>query len=57
MDPDTALDAIRNAATDYEAAETVDEENDAATRLIEHVRALDDWLCSRGFLPRDWSRP
>ena len=59
MDPDAALEEARQAADDYQDAESYGAGEEAASRLIESFRALDVWLTNGGFLPEAWagSRP
>lgn len=50
MDPNETLRIIRQ---ELESAESDAHEVDV-DRLVEHVRALDEWLSSGGFLPKAW---
>lgn len=56
MDPDEALTEIRDCIAEMEEwpSGSVPPAVDA---LIEHVKALDEWLSNRGFVPSAWSYP
>lgn len=54
MDPDEALAELRRLAHDY-TEDQVDDEHEAALRLIELFQALDQWVCNGGFLPAEWT--
>jgi hypothetical protein len=49
MDPNAALHAIR-----VEVASHLEHGDGDVDELVEHFRALDEWLASGGFKPRDW---
>jgi len=49
MDPNATLEKIR-ALLD----ELVEGQSDEVDALVEHVGALDLWLCKGGFLPKAW---
>jgi hypothetical protein len=56
MDPNVALANIREAVEEFEG---LSEDNfvDAlrqADTIVEHFKALDEWLKRDGFLPTDW---
>ena len=51
MDPNANLDEQRRIINRALASEIGDAE---ALRLAELARALDEWISSGGFLPRDW---
>lgn len=56
MDPDVALDDIREAVAEFEE---LSEDNfvDAlrlADKIVERFRGLDEWIAKGGFLPKDW---
>jgi hypothetical protein len=56
MDPDVALDDIREAVAEFEE---LSEDNfvDAlrlADTIVDRFKGLDDWLSRDGFLPADW---
>jgi hypothetical protein len=53
MDPNTTLDEITRILDRCDANMSPNNEEDAR-RLAELVDALDEWLRSGGFLPRDW---
>jgi hypothetical protein len=58
MDPDVALDDIREAIAEFEE---LSEDNfvDAlrlADKIVETFTGLDEWLSKSGFLPADWQR-
>ena len=55
MDPNAALAAIRQAIDQLEH-ETLDRDDEipALYAVVEHFRALDEWLQRGGFLPEAW---
>jgi hypothetical protein len=56
MSPDEALDAARQAATDYECATSMSQESDAAERLLHAFRVLDATLVHDSLnRPAAWS--
>jgi hypothetical protein len=59
MDPDTCLAGIRDRIHDitarFDTGALWSESAEDIALLIEHVEALDDWLCRGGFLPREWN--
>ena len=58
MSPDEALDAARQAATDYECATSMSQESDAAERLLHAFRVLDATLVhNRDDRPSAWNMP
>lgn len=58
MDPDKCLEELRNDCYYLEYATGVATWVDQADymKVVEKVRALDEWLSSGGFLPKDWSK-
>jgi hypothetical protein len=59
MDPNAALDTIREAATNLRAQLDSDDPSSSAIEqeagwLAEHFEALDGWLLKGGFLPDEW---
>lgn len=70
MDPNAALTEVRTSLAVVEAliadAEVWEEDaryalgddgKDAVEALVEHVRALDEWLSKGGFSPAAWTAP
>lgn len=55
MDPNAALEALRDALTDVETYEP-QEALDRLVRVSELFDGLDNWLCANGALPNDWIR-
>lgn len=53
MDPDRALRNIRIAVRIL-AGEDGDLDSNLIQTLMDDVAAMDEWLCSGGFLPTDW---
>ncbi len=53
MDPNKCLEELRDDCSYLEYAAWVDED---ILKVVEKVRALDEWLSSGGFLPKDWSK-
>ena len=58
MDPNTTLAEIRRLTDSALNAWDTDphKRNANLQRLAELTQALDEWIASGGFLPRDWSR-
>lgn len=56
MDPNKALDTIRENIAAYYATDDAEMVNDAAARVIEAIEGLDSWIVSDGFLPNSWDR-
>ena len=56
MDPNEALEQIRQALVQYYQATTNEEAAEAGGALAGHVGALDRWLSRGGFLPQAWDR-
>jgi hypothetical protein len=57
MDPDEALKQIREVVSKIrndETARTLDAYAELET-ITDAFEALDDWLSSGGFLPKDWA--
>jgi hypothetical protein len=58
MDPNAALNAIREAITEFNKPDTESEEYlGAVDDLIDNFNALDEWLGKGGFLPTAWHQP
>lgn len=59
MDPDKALDEIRRlleSAVKHESNDTLHLVPGVIAELQESFQALDEWLQTGGFLPKDWKR-
>lgn len=58
MDPNAAYRNLMQAVSDYEdnRGDAEGPEIDAADEMRDAVRALDDWLSKKGFLPQPWQR-
>ena len=59
MDPDAALEELRRALDDADAADAAGDRDtamDCYSRAAELIRALDAWLSRGGFQPADWRR-
>ena len=57
MDPDAALEQIRECLAEYRTAEDRDDPEavtEALARLAEITEGLDAWISKGGFLPRAW---
>jgi hypothetical protein len=58
MDPDVALEMIRQLANDLDVALTAGDPPAIiaaeTAELVEHVQNLDEWLSTGGFLPFAW---
>ena len=57
MDPNLALERARSLIEDIDLA--IDNDvplDDLANQLVDVFTGLDDWLCKKGFLPKDWAR-
>jgi hypothetical protein len=58
MDPNAALEAIRDLQAQWREKQYIDGAEDAALNILEkmsgHVAALDEWLTRGGFLPEAW---
>ncbi len=55
MDPNATLQTIRTLVAEIPFLNSRDEYSDAAHGLAEHVKALDEWITSGGYLPIDWA--
>lgn len=51
MDPNATLHAIR----EFCRAIAPEEDSDDVLNLIEHVKALDEWLSRGGAMPDEWN--
>lgn len=49
MDPQATLDELRRIALEH-----LESDDSDLARMAELVEALDGWLSTGGFLPRDW---
>jgi hypothetical protein len=56
MDPNQALTDARAACEHWTNGERGDYDLDAFDKLVTAFEALDQWLSSGGFLPRDWEK-
>ena len=60
MDPKEALKKLRELAKLAIAVRDGNEPEynlpDIATEMAEYFQALDEWIMSGGFLPKDWTR-
>ena len=57
MDPNEALNDLRDGIDAYEASEPgTDAYERAHTTVVSAARALDEWLSRGGFLQTDWER-
>ena len=54
MDPDQALKNARAALARVREAKESREVSEAADELADAFEALDGWLTSAGFAPKDW---
>lgn len=52
MDPDVTLQYIRDLIGQVDGTEGGTELED----LVRHIRNLDNWLSTGGFLPQDWGK-
>lgn len=60
MDPNVSLAKIREAVGELRQADDDGLWSDDSSQigmLLESFEALDGWLSTGGFLPKDWSRP
>lgn len=57
MDPNAALQIIRDNVQTYRDSTDAETANDAAERVVEAAADLDEWIVRGGFLPSDWAEP
>lgn len=56
MDPNETLKRMRELAEKIIKSNNAEESAQMGDRLADHFQALDSWLFTGGFLPKDWER-
>lgn len=56
MDPDVALERMREIVTDYDHYDNDDRRNTACSELVDIVSGIDDWMSKGGYAPTAWTR-
>lgn len=56
MDPDAALEHLRELCDDFDHATDPIEQGQIASELVDTFQGLDGWLSRSGFPPKPWQR-